>query len=144
MAQAQADAPALTPGFALGLVQPVVQPLKGDDQTWPDDPENVPISSWDSGVFITELANLNLLPTKFNIATFTVNQKNEMQANPESLLLKAEETAPRRIEQGTYRGTALAMTKVYEMIETEYDASHWVLSLADGIQVQILHGCFEF
>ena len=95
--------------------------MVGDEkQCWPDDPDDVPIAAWDTGVFVTELTSLQMLPHKIQISTLTVEEKKAVVANPESLLLPAESTAPKPLEEGTFRGTQLALTKVYELIESEY------------------------
>lgn len=97
----------LTPGAVLGQI---------DEKTiWPADPEDLHIPVFDTGVFINELAKLEILPAK--LLNVTDDEKLESKQNPEHLLVKAQEQAPGPLKEGTYRGTQLALTKVYELIE---------------------------
>ena len=96
------------------VFDPKPHKIEEQQQEWPSDVENVPIPTFDSGVFVTELANLAKLPKPLNI---TSGDQDAVQANPEVLLSKAQVKAPRPIGQGTFRGTQLALTKIYSMIE---------------------------
>ena len=97
----------LTPGAVLGQT---------DEKTmWPANPEDLHIPLLDSGVFINELAKLGILPAK--LLNVTDDEKLESKQNPENLLVKAQEQAPKPLEEGTWRGTQLALTKIYELIE---------------------------
>jgi hypothetical protein len=91
----------LTPGVVLGY--PEVQ------EEWPRNPEDLAVSDIDTGVLINELSNIKLLPGKVKV----------LEQNPEILETKAYAKPP-PIEEGTYRGTQLALTKVYNLIEQRY------------------------
>ncbi|KAK8095027.1 hypothetical protein PG997_001712 [Apiospora hydei] len=84
---------------------------------WPADVEKVPIPAFDTGVFIAELTNEKLLPKK--LPELTAEERSAVDDNPEVLLEKARlaENRPKPLKEGTYRGTQLAITKVYELIE---------------------------
>lgn len=98
----------LTPGAALGQ--------QGDDSEWPSDPENLLLPLFDTGVFINELAKLDKIPPK--TTELTKDEASKGAANPELLLDKANDDAPPPIKEGTWRGTQLALTKTYDLIET--------------------------
>jgi hypothetical protein len=91
----------LTPGVVLGY--PEAQ------EEWPRNPEDLAVSDIDTGVLINELSNIKLLPGKVKV----------LEQNPEILETKAYAKPP-PIEEGTYRGTQLALTKVYNLIEQRY------------------------
>ena len=116
MSQDRGSVVHLTPGTALGKTEPMVS-HKGE--AWPSDPEDVPVAAWDSGVFITELMNLEMLPHKIQIANLPEKEQKAIRANPEALLATASTIRPQPIEEGTWRGTQLALTKVYDMIESK-------------------------
>lgn len=100
----------LTPGAVLGL--------DNEKTMWPADPEDLLIPIWDTGVFINEMAKLDILPAK--LRNFTDDDKVELEQNPENLLAKAQEQAPDSLKEGTWRGTQLGLTKIYELIEKRY------------------------
>ena len=109
-------------GFFHGIVlhagsvfDPKPHKIEEQQPEWPPNVEDVPIPTFDSGVFVTELVNLAKLPKPLN--NVTPHDQDAVQANPEVLLSKAHAKAPRAIGQGTYRGTQLALTKIYSMIE---------------------------
>ncbi|PPJ61238.1 hypothetical protein CBER1_06720 [Cercospora berteroae] len=108
---------ALTPGVVVGATLQVNQTK---EREWPLEVEKVPIPFWDTGVFVTELANLNKLPMKFE--HLTEEEKAAAHQNPEALFQKAQDNAPEAISEGTYRGTQLALTKVYQLIEKSYES----------------------
>lgn len=100
----------LTPGGVLG---------KQDGKSaWPAHPEDLQIPLFDSGVFINELAKLEILPAE--LENITSEDKSEFKQNPENLLSKAHEQASESLKEGTWRGTQLALTKIYELIEKRY------------------------
>jgi len=101
----------LTPGTVVGKTEPVIG---GGTQTWPRDPEDVPIAMWDSGTFVMELINLHMSPKKLQL---TESQQKTVNDNPEALLAVAQQ--PPCIKVGTYRGTQLAITKMYELVESK-------------------------
>ena len=103
------EAVTLTPGAVLGLT---------NNTTWPTHPDNLQIPILDTGIFINELAKLKILPAK--LRNFSDDDKLELEQNPENLLVKAQAQAPKSLEEGTYRGTQLALTKIYELIEKRY------------------------
>ena len=116
---AEAGPLVLTPGSAI-VTNPsgpeIIQ--KRTEGDWPADVEKVPISAFDTGVFITELVNEDLLPKKF-AQPLTAEEWSAVQDNPEVLLEKAklDDNRPDRLDEGTYRGTQLALTKIYDLIE---------------------------
>jgi hypothetical protein len=73
---------------------------------------------WDTGVFLTELSNSNHLPARLAL---TPGEIKAVHKNPEALFAKAQANAPETLEEGTYRGTQLALTKVYQLIEKSYE-----------------------
>ena len=101
------DTITLTPGAVLGL---------SDEKTmWPAHPKDLRIPSFDTGVFINEMAKLEILPAK--LRSVTDDDKLNFQKNPETLLVKAQAQAPDSLREGTYSGTQRALTKIYELIE---------------------------
>lgn len=85
----------LNPGAVLG---------QHDEKTvWPAHPEDLHIPLWDTGVFINEMAKLQILPGKFD--ELTDDDKLVLQQNPENLLEKAQAQAPDSLGEGTWRGT---------------------------------------
>lgn len=110
MAENAATLTRMTPGVVLGY--PDVQ------GKWPRDPEQLSVNGIDSGVFINELANIELLPKR--LKSFSDGEKKSFDQNPENLHWKAHEQGPSPIHEGTYRGTKLALTKAYDLIEQRY------------------------
>lgn len=111
----------LTPGAALGKSDDVVvpEPIKSEGK-WPSSVDAVPIPFIDTGVFVTELMNQEILPKKF-AGGLTDDEKAAARANPDTLLDKARapENRHESLEQGTYRGTRMALTKAYDLIESK-------------------------
>ncbi|KAJ5383001.1 hypothetical protein N7517_000912 [Penicillium concentricum] len=105
----------------------------GDTSTsskWPKNPEEVVLNDMDTGALINELASLQLLPKKVDL---TPHQQAAWARNPGVLAYGAfEQKEPVRIEKGTYRGTQLALTKIYDLIEQQY------MSFMDVAQVEPL------
>lgn len=89
-----------------------------DEEKWPMEPENVTASGFDTGVFISELADIRRLPGK--LESVNDDEKTAFAENPENLSQKACQQAPPSIEDGTYRGTQLALVKIYDLIEQRY------------------------
>ncbi|KAJ6133145.1 hypothetical protein N7471_008360 [Penicillium samsonianum] len=110
MAENAATLTRMTPGVVLGY--PDVQ------GKWPRDPEQLSVNGIDSGVFINELANIELLPKR--LKSFSDGEKKSFDQNPENLHWKAHEQGPSPIHEGTYRGTKLALTKAYDLIEQRF------------------------
>ncbi|KAJ6100374.1 hypothetical protein N7499_000004 [Penicillium canescens] len=104
------EEPSPTPGVVVGHTD--VQGKR------PRDPEQLAVNGIDSGVFINELANIGLLPRKLEF--FSDGEKKAFEQNPENLHWKAYQQGPSLIEEGTYRGTQLALTKIYELIEQRF------------------------
>ena len=99
----------LTPGAVLG---------KEAEQTeWPENAEDVLIPLFDTGVFINELAKLHALP---GVANVEIKDPKKLLDAPENLIGKAQEDAPDSLREGTWRGTQLALTKAYELLESRY------------------------
>ena len=97
----------LTPGAVFGQYDE-----KGQ---WPDHPEDLHIPLFDTGIFLNELANLHILPRKLNCASDS--DEWQLPPHPEQLLEKARMQAPAQLGEGTWRGTKLAVTKLYDLIE---------------------------
>ncbi|MCJ1381109.1 hypothetical protein MMC17_004218 [Xylographa soralifera] len=133
----------LTPGVVLGKTEPVIG---GETTSWPRDPEDVPMAMWDSGVFITELINLHLSPKKIQITNLLEREQEDIKANPEALL--AIVPVPPQIKEGTYRGTQLALTKMYELVETNYksymDAANFEPTVPTPLSVEKKREFFSF
>ncbi|MCJ1283228.1 hypothetical protein MMC26_002556 [Xylographa opegraphella] len=133
----------LTPGEVLGKAEPV---MGGDVSSWPEDPAEVPMAMWDSGVFITELINLNLSPKKIQIAKLGEREQEDFNANPEALL--AIVSVPPQLKEGTYRGTQLALTKMYELVESNYksymDAANFEPTVPSPLPVEKKREFFSF
>lgn len=91
-----------------------------DSAKWPKNPKDVVSNDMDTGALVSELANLNLLPGKIDL-DLTHHEKKAAANNPETLIWALDEKEePERIEEGTYRGTQLALAKVYDLIEQRY------------------------
>lgn len=116
---AEAVSIVLNPGAAVvtNPTGPVVV-QKRTEGDWPADVEKVPIPAFDTGVFVTELINEDLLPKKL-AQPLTEEERSAVRDNPEVLLEKARQdnNRPDSLKEGTYRGTQLALTKVYDLIE---------------------------
>jgi len=74
----------LNPGAVLGQDH--------EKTVWPTHPEDLHIPVFDTGVFINEMAKLQILPRKLD--KLTDNDKLALQQNPENLLEKAQAQAP--------------------------------------------------
>ncbi|KAL8382988.1 hypothetical protein RB595_006657 [Gaeumannomyces hyphopodioides] len=145
----------LTPGMCIGgpELTPVVVPNRAldakDEGEWPSDVEKVPIPFFDSGVFITELINNNMLPKKFS-GGLTDDEKAASRSNPESMLERAQhdKDAIKNLDQGTYRGTQLALTKAYNLIETKYtsfmDAANFEPTVPSPLSLEQKRQFFKF
>ena len=100
----------LTPGSVLGHLD--------EKSEWPEDVEDLALPVFDQGVFINELAKNGFLPAKLSL-TDKIDQL-QLQSNPGLLQAKAEEQAPDSLTEGTWHGTQLALTKIYDLIEKRY------------------------
>lgn len=112
----------LNPGVVLG--HPNVE------GKWPEDPAKLALNSFDTGIFINELADIKLLPEK--LESVSDDEKKAFAENPENLNRKASEQGPAPIKEGTYRGTQLALVKIYDLIEQRYFASNLFSLLRDS------------
>ncbi|OQE27015.1 hypothetical protein PENFLA_c006G02703 [Penicillium flavigenum] len=81
-------------------------------------PEQLAVNGIDSGVFINELANIEILPR--SLKSLSDGEKKSFGQNPENLHWKAHEQGPSPMREGTYRGTKLALTKAYDLIEQRF------------------------
>lgn len=68
-----------------------------------------------SGVFASELLNEKKLQTGF--VDLTTKDEIKFENNPEALLPKAAEQAPDALSEGTWQGTQLAITQMYQKVE---------------------------
>lgn len=85
---------------------------------WPKDPKNVVANGLDTGVFINELSHLKFLPWEIDL---NEDEKQAFDQNPENISWrKQRDQRPEGIQKGTYRGTQLAMSKAYDLIEQRY------------------------
>lgn len=73
------------------------------------------LREWNKGVFSTELAQLSLLPRVIP------SKDNVVDRNPESLMPIADPLTP--IKEGTYHGTQLALTELFDRVEKRYEIS---------------------
>ncbi|KXT07804.1 hypothetical protein AC579_10177 [Pseudocercospora musae] len=108
------DTVALTPG---AIVKATDTSTQSTQQQWPSNLEDIPIPALDTAVFLAELSNINKLPTR---PTYTDDERDAAQMNPESLLQKYQDYRISPIAEGTYRGTQLALTKICQQIESSY------------------------
>ncbi|SMQ45257.1 unnamed protein product [Zymoseptoria tritici ST99CH_1A5] len=135
------------PGLSLNPGNVVGKALKRSDEkkNWPLDVAKVPIPFWDTGVFLTELSNLNHLPAKMSL---TSEDRETLRHNPEALFAKADANAPDKLKEGTVRGTQLALTKVYQLIEKSYesfmDAANFEPSFPHYMTIEQKRARFEF
>jgi hypothetical protein len=85
---------------------------------WPKNPEDAVVNDMDTGALINELAKLAILPGKLDL---NPDEQRAGKENPDSLIwtLHGKEQLP-RIQNGTYRGTQLALAKTYDLIEQRY------------------------
>lgn len=93
---------------------------RGDTATstkWPKNPEDAVLNDMDTGALINELESLRLLPKKVDLTPL----QQEARARTSGVLTRAafEPKEPVRIQEGTYRGTQLALTKIYDLIEQQ-------------------------
>ncbi|MCJ1309271.1 hypothetical protein MMC25_002930 [Agyrium rufum] len=98
----------LNPGTVLGL--PEKTPI-------PAEITQFPFQQWDSGVFNSELVQLGMTPKKFELSS---EENAILRRNPEALLSKAQDEAEPPIKEGTYHGTAAALTEMFSLIEKRY------------------------
>jgi hypothetical protein len=82
---------------------------------WPKNPEDAVVNEMDTGALINELETLDIVPK--NISLNSQEQK-VIQKNPEKFMWALyEDVKPHRVQTGTYRGTQLALNKVYDLVE---------------------------
>ncbi|KAJ5263942.1 hypothetical protein N7478_011547 [Penicillium angulare] len=84
-----------------------------------DEAQGEPVlNDMDTGALFNQLTKLNLMPKKVN---FTPNEKKSGSKNSDDLLCMVAATyeSP-KIPEGSYRGTQLALTKVYDLIEQRF------------------------
>lgn len=75
----------------------------------PSTVDELRLKQWNNGVFSTELQNLSLFPRVIP------SKDNVVDGNPESLMPLADPLPP--ITEGTFRGTKLALTELFDRIE---------------------------
>ncbi|KAJ5084204.1 hypothetical protein NUU61_008783 [Penicillium alfredii] len=104
---------ATMPGF-------IETPSKMADNPEDESPQDDILNDIDTGVLLNELTNLSLMPKKVDLAP---HEQAAGEKNPESLIWTfAEKFEPERLPEGTYRGTQLALTKVYDLIEQRFSS----------------------
>ncbi|KAJ5511689.1 Lipoxygenase [Penicillium expansum] len=107
-----------------------VKPGDIDTETkWPEDPDEVVLNDMDSGALINELSTLKLLPGQFDLTPYMKGPGAESPGGATWMLFDAIQKQPAVIEEGTWRGTRLALTKIYGLIEQRY------MSVMDVAQV---------
>jgi hypothetical protein len=90
---------------------------ENEEQEEQGEPEPV-LNEMDAGALVNELTNLNLMPKKVDL---TPHEQEACTKNPESLIYTfSAKLEPERVPEGSYRGTQLALTKVYDLIEQRY------------------------
>ena len=82
--------------------------------------EKVHLKEWDKGVFASELSKLLIFPRKVSLA-------GAIDGNPESVMPPDEVPPP--IKEGTFHGTQLALTELFNRIEHRCVKSHCCYSL---------------
>lgn len=139
---ASTNAVTLTPGVVVGATLKITEDRKSE---WPADVERVPLPFWDTGVLLTELVNLNKLPARLEL---TDEDRKAAEANPEALFQKAQHQAPGALLEGTYRGTQLALTKTYQLIEQSYasfmDSANFEPSIPHPLTIKEKRQLFAF
>ncbi|KAK4626805.1 Seed linoleate 13S-lipoxygenase-1 [Fulvia fulva] len=112
---------------------------------WPMDPEHFSLPLWDTAVLLGELGNNTALPTATDILD---EDYDTLMSNPEVLVERAQKHAPPQLEEGTYRGTQLALTKIYQLIEKSYesfmDAANFEPSMPRPLSLQAKRRLFGF
>jgi hypothetical protein len=80
-------------------------------------PEALPLNCIDTGVYVNELTNLEMLPDTTQLDTSA--DKTAYLKNPESLTWRFTSgvPAPDTSQEVTYRGTQLALLKTYDIVE---------------------------
>ena len=73
-------------------------------QSLPSNIAEAPLKSWDKAVFASELVNLNIVPP---LNPVKVDQKKADESN----------VGDGQVQEGTYSGTQLALTEMYDRIE---------------------------
>ena len=105
-------------GSALSLVSHLT-PEK-EKSEWPEKVNDWPIPLLDTGVFISELANEDNLPQK--LKGVSQDDVDKLHKTPDTLLFKAKKQQLPSLSEGTYRGTPLALTKIYDLVEKKYSS----------------------
>ena len=86
----------------------------------PSTVDQVHLKEWDKGVFASELSNLLIFPRRVSLS-------NAVDNNPESLI--PPNNVPPPISEGTFHGTQLALTELFNRIENRYACMHFTLSI---------------
>lgn len=75
------------------------------------------LRTWDKGVFLTELSDLNLFPRRPRVSRFKKIFSRGKQPEPE----------PGAVHDGTVEGTKMALTEFINTSESLYDLIHPLL-----------------
>ncbi|EME46536.1 hypothetical protein DOTSEDRAFT_61160 [Dothistroma septosporum NZE10] len=112
---------------------------------WPTDPEHFSLPIWDTAVLLEELGHNMALPAVIELLD---QDRDALLSNPEVLVGRAQNYAPPQLEQGTFRGTRLALTKIYQLIERSFesfmDAANFAPSMPRPLSIQAKRRLFGF
>ncbi|KAJ5968213.1 hypothetical protein N7501_004461 [Penicillium viridicatum] len=104
-----------------GYIEPPSKfPRETEDEDLGDDDEEPIVNDLDTGALVNELMRRDLMPKKVDL---NPHEKKCATNNPESLIWKFSALEePASEQEVSYRGTQLALTKVYDLIEQRYMA----------------------
>lgn len=98
-----------------GYIEPSKLPTETEDDDLGDEDEETPINDLDTGALVNELMHRDLMPKKVDLNPY---EQKCAANNPESLIWKFSAVEePESEQEVSYRGTQLALTKVYDLIE---------------------------
>ncbi|KAJ5986311.1 hypothetical protein N7451_010676 [Penicillium sp. IBT 35674x] len=106
-----------------GYVEPPSKlPEAADDEDLEDEIQEPLINDLDNGALVNELMERDLLPSTLNLKPHGLDCA---AGNPERLAFKLSTMSamePKKAQEGSYRGTQLVLTKVYDLIEQRFMA----------------------
>ena len=99
-----------------GYIEPPSKfPRETEEEDLEDDDEEPLVNDLDTGALVNELMRRDLMPKKVDL---NPHEKKCAVNNPESLIWKFSAVEePASEQEVSYRGTQLALTKVYDLIE---------------------------
>lgn len=105
---------ATLPGY---IGPPNKLPEGSEDEDLEDEDYDPPINDLDTGALVNELMQQSLLPRDVGLAP---HEQAYAANTPEGLTCKLSALSaaePKKAQEGSYRGTQLVLTKVYDLIE---------------------------